>query len=342
MRPTAITLGEIAQRFNLTLRGNGDREVVGVCSLAAGAPNRLGYISDASHQGALAQTTAGAVIVNSNLAAACPEGTAALIAEQPKLAYIKVAALFLPAAPAAGIHASAIISEHAQVDPSASVGPQVVVATGAVIAANVVLAAGCVIDEYAQIGELSVIGANASIGREVTLGQRVHVGPNAVLGGRGFGLEHDGKGWQAIPQLGSVSVGDDVEIGAGSTIDRGAIDDTCIGNGVKIDDQVHIAHNCRIGAHTVIAGCTGIAGSCTIGQMCVIGGGVGIGDHVTIVDNVMITGATQVPADILEAGVYSSTLRAMPAGQWRKRLAHLRKIDRIADGLRELQRQLKK
>ena len=159
-----------------------------------------------------------------------------------------------------------------------------------------------------------------------------------MIGARGFGLVHNGGGWEAIPQMGGVEIGDDVEIGAGTTIDRGALEDTRIAPGVKIDNQVHIGHNCVIGAHTVIAGCTGIAGSCTIGANCMIGGGVGIGDHVSITDGVIITAASQVPKNIEDSGVYSSTFRAMPAGTWRKRLALFRQLDRIEQRLRRVER----
>ncbi len=334
-----FSLGEIAEHSGLELRGDAQLQVVGVCSLGNGAPDRLSYLSDAVYASDLADTRAGVVIVNRE-AAQNYAGTV-LIADDPKLAYIKAAALFLPPAKPPGIHPAAIVSDSATVDASAHIGAGVVIADNVCIGAGAVLAPGCVIEDNAVVGANTHIGANACIGRNVQLGQHVMIAAAAVLGARGFGLAHDGSAWQPIPQLGSVRVGDYVEIGAGSTIDCGAIEDTVIENGVKIDDQVHIAHNCRIGAHTVIAGCTGIAGSCAIGSNCVIGGGVGIGDHVSIVDNVMITGATQVPKNITEPGVYSSTLRAMPAGEWHKRLAIFRKLDRLQDSLRELRRQLK-
>lgn len=332
----AYRLGEIAERFKLVLRGDAQRQIVGVCGLAPGVPDRLAYLSDAAYSAQLHATQAGAVIVHPDAASRCPSAT--LVSNNPKLAYAQVAALFV-VAPAAGIHPSASISASANVHASASVGANAVIAAGAQIGAGAALDAGCVIGEHAVIAEHCQIGANACIGAGVHMGQRVSIGPGAVLGARGFGLVHDGAAWQPVPQLGSVRIGDDVEIGAGSTVDRGAIGDTVIEQGVKIDDQVHIAHNCRIGAHTVIAGCTGIAGSCNIGANCMIGGGVGIGDHVNIVAGVIITGASQVPKDITEPGVYSSTLRAMPARQWRKCLALFRKLDRLDRDIRVLQRQ---
>lgn len=330
------SLGEIAQRFDLTLRGDADVPIDGVCALMPGRPGRLAYLDDDSYRGQLAATRAAAVILAAEHADGCP--AAALIAERPKLAYARVAALFLPPPPAAGIADSAVVAADARVDASAALSAHAVVGAGARIEAGAVLAPGCVIGRDAVVGRDSHVGANAVIGDGVRLGRRVRVEPGAILGARGFGLVPDGDAWLEIPQLGAVVVGDDAEIGAGCTIDRGAIGDTVIEEGVKIDDQVHIAHNCRIGAHTAIAGCTGIAGSTVIGRHCLIGGGVGISDHVTVADNVVITAGTQVPGDIREPGVYSSTLKAMPAGEWRKRLALLRNLDRIERRLRRLER----
>lgn len=330
------SLGEIAQRFDLTLRGDPEIRVEGVCALAPGRPGRLAYLSDASYKGELAGTRAAVVIVAAEQAGECP--VAALVADHPKLAYARVAGLFVPPPPPAGVTESAVVAADARVDATAAVGPRAVVSAGARLGAHAVLEAGCVIGRDAEIGDHSVIGANAVIGDGVRIGRRVRVEPAAVIGARGFGLVPDDGAWQPIPQLGAVSIGDDVEIGASCTIDRGAIEDTVLEEGVKLDDQVHIAHNCRIGAHTVIAGCTGIAGSTVIGRHCIIGGGVGISDHVTVADNVIITGGTQVPSDIREPGIYSSTLRAMPAAEWRKRLALLRKLDRMEQRLRWLER----
>lgn len=331
-----LSLGEIAQRFELTLRGDADVLIEGVCALVPGTAGHLTYLGDAAHRRQLADTGAAAVILAAEHAGDCP--VAALIAEQPKLAYARVAALFLPAAPAAGVADGASVAPDARVDAAASVAAGAVVCAGAQVAADAVLEGGCVIGRDAEVGRGSRIGANAVIGDGVRLGRRVRVEPGAILGGRGFGLVQDGRVWEPIPQLGSVSVGDDVEIGAGCTVDRGAIEDTVLEEGVKLDDQVHVGHNCRIGAHTVIAGCTGIGGSTHIGRHCLIGGGVGISDHVTVADEVVITAGTHVPGDIREPGVYSSNLRAMPAAEWRKRLALLRKLDRIEQRLRRLER----
>lgn len=332
----AFSLRDIADRFGLTLQGDGAGLIEGVCSLQPGMPGRLSFLADPKQDGFLAQTVAGAVVLAPDMADRCP--VPALIADNPQLAYARVAALFLPPPPAAGVHPSAIIDSAAQVDEGAAVGPRVVIEAGVSVATGTVLSPGCVLEAGCKVGPDCRIGANAVLGRDVRLGARVRVEAGAVIGGRGFGLARDRDGWVEIPQLGGVRLEDDVEVGAGCTIDRGTIGDTLLERGVKLDDQVHIAHNCRIGALTVIAGCTGVAGSTQIGARCMIGGGVGIGDHLRIVDDVILTGATQVPSDITAPGIYSSTLKAMPAGDWRRRLALIRKLDRLEQRLRALEK----
>jgi UDP-3-O-[3-hydroxymyristoyl] glucosamine N-acyltransferase len=333
----ALTLASLAERFDLELRrGASEIPISGVCALEPGRGGCIAFAESDSQAEAVARSTAGALILTPALAehAQVP----VLVAAQPRLAFARIAALFERPQPDAGVHASASIDPSASVDASASIGAHAVVGAGAVIAAGVVIGANTVIGAGTQIGEGSRIASNCSIADGVEIGARVAIEANAVIGGRGFGLVHNGQGWEPVPQMGRVRIGDDVEIGAGTTIDRGAIDDTVLGNGVKIDNQVHVGHNCVIGEHTVIAGCTGIAGSCTIGANCMIGGGVGIGDHLTIADGVIITAASQVPKSIDKSGVYSSTFRAMPAGPWRKRLALFRQLDRIEQRLRRVER----
>lgn len=331
------TLGALAERFDLDLAaGDAATRVDGICALTPGRGSGLAFAESEAQADALAATSATAVILTAQLAPRCP--VAALVSERPRLAFARAARVFEPAPPRTGVHPSAVVETGARVDPDASVGPQAVVGTDAVLAAGVVVGPSSVVGARVRIGPDTRIGANVSVGDGVIIGARVRIEANAAIGGRGFGLVHNGEGWEPVPQLGGVRIDDDVEIGAGTTIDRGAIDDTVVGPGVKLDDQVHIGHNCVIGAYTVVAGCTGIAGSCTIGAHCMIGGGVGIGDHVTIADGVVITAASQVPKDITAAGVYSSTLRAMPAGKWRRRLALFRQLDRIERRLRRVER----
>lgn len=334
---SGIRLDTLAERVGLCApQTSADTVITGVCALSPGKPGCIAYAEDATHATALGASAATAVVVPPVLAER--RDTACLVTDQPRLIFARIAALFDTPRPAAGIHESAVIGTRTRIHESASIGARAVLGDGVIVSENVVLDAGVVIGNDAVIGADTRIAANTSIAAGVTIGARVTIEANAAIGGRGFGLVHNGTGWEAVPQLGRVRIGDDVEIGAGSTIDRGALDDTVIGAGVKIDDQVHIGHNCVIGAHTVIAGCTGIAGSCVIGAHCMIGGGVGIGDHVRIVDGVIITAASQVPKDIDAPGVYSSTFRAMPAKGWRKRLALFRKLDRMELRLRRIER----
>ena len=210
-----------------------------------------------------------------------------MLSANPQLAYARVAALFAPQiAQRQGIHPSAVVSAQAQVDATAWIGPQCVIEAGAVIAEQAFIGPACVIGAQAVIGAQSQLIARVTVCQRVQIGHRVLIHPGAVIGSDGFGLAYDQGLWVKVPQLGAVVIGDDVEIGANTTIDRGAIDDTVIGDGVKLDNQIQVAHNVRIGAHTAIAGCVGIAGSARIGRHCSIGGGVGIAGHLEIVDHV--------------------------------------------------------
>lgn len=336
------TAEELAGRFELELVGDGGAIVDGVCALDPGREHGLSFAESARQRAVLLASRASLVIVPRELAAAldssAPDTPVLLVADNPRLSFARVATVFEREAPAAGIARSAVISPSARIDASVSIGANVVIGQRVAVDADAVIGAGAVIEDDVTIGAQSVIGPRATIRPDTVIGRRVRIGAGAVLGERGFGLVPGPAGLEPVPQLGGVRIEDDVEIGANSTIDRGAIDDTILRTGVKIDNQVHIAHNCVIGAHTVIAGCTGIAGSSTIGAGCMIGGGVGIGDHVTIADGVIITAASQVPKDIEAEGVYSSTFRAMPARVWRKRLALFRALDRIEARLKRVEK----
>lgn len=332
------TLGELTARFDLQLlRGTAATEIRGVCALAPGKPGHLAYAGSHEHVGALQATTAAAVIVPSILAEQVAPTVAVLVAAEPQLLFARVARLFEPQPLTTGIHSAAVVHPDATLGADVTIGAHAVIGAGCVLGAGTRIGANTVIDERVSIGAGGLIGPNVSIGRGVRIGARVRIEASAVIGGRGFGLVHNGTGWEAIPQLGSVVLGDDVEIGAATTIDRGALDDTELGDDVHVDNQVQIGHNCKIGAHTVIAGSAGIAGSCVIGSNCMIGGAVCVGDHVHIVDHVMITGASQVAASIDAPGVWSSTLRAMPAGQWRRLLARFRKLGDYEQRLKRIE-----
>ncbi|RJS95332.1 UDP-3-O-(3-hydroxymyristoyl)glucosamine N-acyltransferase [Salinisphaera sp. Q1T1-3] len=320
-------LGTLAEAEGLSVTGDSDVRLTGACALAPGRPHGLVFAEKEAQREAVAATRASAAILPPALADAFAGPV--IVTESPRLIFSRIARAFEPADPPPGIHPAAVVSPAATVAGDACVQAQAVIEAGAVIGARTVIGAGAIIGADTNIGVACRIGPRASVLANSRLGARVRVGAGAVIGERGFGLVPGPAGLEPVPQLGGVLIGDDVEIGANTTIDRGALDDTTIGAGVKIDNQVHIAHNCRIDGHTVIAGCTGIAGSTHIGAGCMIGGGVGIGDHVTIADGVTITAASQIPKNIEAPGVYSSTFRAMPAGTWRRRLALFRGLDRI-------------
>lgn len=330
-------LSELAQRFKLKIMGDGDVAIRGICSLADGRKHAIAALFDKGYREHLQQTQAAAVIVSEDFADDLQ--VPALISENPQVSFARIAALFDPKSDRIeGVHPSASISPDAQIDPTAGIAAQVVVEAGAKIGARVQVNAGTVIGRNCEIGSDTRLMANVSLDDRVVLGQRVTIEPGAAIGGRGFGLARDGDQWLEVPQLGRVVIGDDVEIGANCTIDRGAIADTVIGNGVKIDSHCHIGHNCVIGEHTVVAGCSGVAGSVIIGKNCMLAGAVGVADNLSICDNVIVTGKSMVTRDISEPGMYSSGWAVMPAGEWRKKVAVFRRIDKLDARIKTLER----
>jgi UDP-3-O-[3-hydroxymyristoyl] glucosamine N-acyltransferase len=286
-----------------------------------------------------AATRAAAVIVPESArgATALPR----IVCRDPYAYFARVSTLFNPLPPSVpGVHPTAVILPDARVAPSATVGPSCVVERGARIGERVVLGAGCFVGEGATIEAASHLHPHVTVAAGCVIGARAVLHAGAVIGSDGFGFAlHDGE-WMKIPQVGRVVIGDDVEIGANTTIDRGAIDDTIIEHGVKIDNQVQIGHNCQIGAHTAIAGCVGIAGSTRIGRHCRIGGAAMIGGHLEIADRTVIAGSSGVAKSIPTAGVYSAALPATEAETWRRTLARLRSLDRLAARVRELEQRL--
>lgn len=314
----------------------GDGKVGGVASLEAAGPEELSFVARTAYGERLAQTAAGCVIVPPELRERVP--SVALIAERPHAAFARAAALLHPDAPARGTRAeTAAISPQAEVAADADLASGCVVEAGAHIASGVVLDPGVLIGEGVELGPGCRVGAGAVITGRSRLGARVRVQPGAVVGGEGFGYVWDDGAWLRVPQLGRVWVGDDVQIGAGTTIDRGALDDTVIGDGVLLDNQIQVGHNVRIGAHTAIAGCAGIAGSAVIGRRCTIGGAAGIVGHIEIVDDVHITAMSLVSHSILEAGTYAGVPLA-PHGEWLRNAARFRQLDAMARRLGKLER----
>jgi UDP-3-O-[3-hydroxymyristoyl] glucosamine N-acyltransferase len=242
----------------------------------------------------------------------------------------------------AGVHPSAIIAASARVATSASVGPGVVIEEEAVIGENVVLGAHTYVGARSSIGNDGWLAPRVTLYHDVSIGERVVIQSGAVLGGEGFGFAKQDGEWLKIAQIGGVTIGDDVEIGANTTIDRGALDDTRIGNDVKLDNQIMIAHNVEIGDHTAMAACVGISGSTKVGRNCMLAGGVGLVGHIDICDNVFVTGMTMVTHSITQPGAYSSGTAMQTAGDWKKNAVRFRQLDDMAKRIRALEKNNKK
>ena len=321
-----FSLGELAVRFGLTLRGEPGLTVRSVATLSRANSGALSFLANSRYRRQLESTQASAVILSAEDEAHCP--VAALIDPNPYLAYARIAALLHPEpVPEPGIHPSAVVAGGARVAASASIGPLAVIEEGAQIGERVLIGPGCIVQKGAAVGADSTLRSRVNLYPDVTLGQRCILHAGAVVGADGFGFAPNNGTWEKVPQVGSVRIGDDVEIGANTTIDRGAIDDTVVENGVKLDNQIQVGHNVIIGAHTAIAACTGISGSTVIGQRCMIGGMVGFAGHLTIADDVVVTGCSLVSASIKKPGSYSSGMPTVETRLWRRMVAHLRRLD---------------
>lgn len=303
--------------------------------------DQLSFLANPAYRKYLASTKAAAVILHPNEVSHYSGNK--LVCADPYIAFALLSKLFSRDIESpSGVHPSAVVDVKALVDPSASIGPQCVVQAGAVIEADVVLEAGVFIGADTVVGAGSLLHANVSISQGVSLGKRNEIHNNAVIGSEGFGFAKTPTGWLKVHQLGSVVLGDDVEIGASTTIDRGALDNTMIGSGVKIDNQVQIGHNVQIGAGTAIAACAGVAGSAIVGANCTIAGGAGLVGHIEVADNVHITGMTMVTKSIKQAGSYSSGTAMMPSDKWRRSAVRFSQLDTLAARLKKLEREAKK
>jgi UDP-3-O-[3-hydroxymyristoyl] glucosamine N-acyltransferase len=249
------------------------------------------------------------------------------VTDNPRLAFARLVTLLYPEPEhTPGVHPTAVIAAGVRVPASATVGPLAVIEEGVELGERSWVGPGCILQRGARVGEETRLVARVSLYPGVELGARCLVHAGAVIGADGFGLAADGGSWVKISQVGSVRIGNDVEIGANTTVDRGAIGDTVIGEGAKLDNQIQVGHNVIIGAHTAIAACTGISGSTTIGKRCMVGGMVGFAGHLTIADDVVITGCSLVSASIREPGSYSSGMPTVPTRAWRRMVAHLRRF----------------
>lgn len=333
----AFTLRELAKQTNTDYHGDAQVSITGLATLQNAQSGDISFLANPLYKKYLASTKASAVILSSEYQDQC--AVAMLVSSNPYATYAKIAHCFHPVAqPQGGIHPSAVVASSASIDESAWIGPQAVVEPGAKIGAHCVIGPASIIGANVTIGANTRLVARVTLCEAVQIGERVILHPGVVIGSDGFGIAMDAGRWLKVPQVGIVRVGDDVEIGANTTVDRGALEDTIIEQGVKIDNQVQIAHNVTIGEHTAIAGCVGVSGSAHIGRYCAIGGGVGIAGHLTIADNVQITGMSLVSRSIARAGVYSSSTPVMPVDQWHRNFARFRRLDRLHQSVRMLEK----
>ena len=303
-----------------------------VGSLTTADQKQLSFLADPHYISSLSGSQAGAVLVTQEYRDQVPESALALVVSDPYLAYASASQLFARQSLSAGIHPSAVISDSAVIGDDVNIGPFCVIGDYVRIGARSSLDAHVVIEAHSEIGTDSVIKSQVVIGHDCVIGSYARLHAGASIGAEGFGFAPTNNpsvsGWERIAQLGRVIIGDHVRIGSHTCIDRGAIDDTVIGNHVIIDNLVQVAHNVRIGDGTAIASQTGIAGSTTIGKRCIIGGAVGITGHIEITDDVVLSGMTMVTKSIKTAGSYSSGTAAMPTANWRRAAVRFRQLGR--------------
>lgn len=337
------TLAELADINTLEFRGDGHLEISGLGTLQGASSSELSFLASANYAKYLSTTNAGAVILSSKMAEQYIGNC--LIATNPYLAFANISALFdVSRSAVAGVHRSAHVDSTATVDETASIAAGAVVEAGACIEAGVLVGANCVVGADTIIGANTRLYPNSTVAYGVTLGANCIVHSGAVIGSDGFGFApnktENGIEWVKIHQLGGVVLGDNIEIGANTSIDRGALGDTIIGSGVKIDNQCQIAHNVTIGENTAIAASTAIAGSTSLGANCTIAGCVGIVGHLSIADGVHITGMTMVSKSITKAGSYSSGTSMMDTASWRKNAVRMRQLDQMSKRISSLEKSL--
>jgi len=323
------------------LRGDAGRQVFRLATLTSAGPEDLSFFADARYVEQARGSRAGAVIVREADASKLPADCALLVCDDPYRAFAALArevAARLQPAELPGIHATAIVDPEARIGDAVSIGPRAVIGAGASIGANAVIGAGAVLGARVTVGASTRLHPGTIVYDGCTIGARCIVHSGAVIGADGFGFAAAGAVWEKIPQLGSVVIGDDVEIGANTTIDRGALDDTVIGDGCKLDNQIQIAHNVRIGEGSALAGCVGVAGSAVIGRRCRIGGGTGILGHIEICDDVTVSAMTFVTHSIRKPGFYTGVFPLMENADWERAAAVVRRLPDLRARLRRLER----
>ena len=339
MSSPVFTLGQLAERLGATLRGAADKPISGLATLQDAQAGQLSFLANPQYRKYLADTQAAALLL-SPADAESYAGDALLVAN-PYLAFAQVSHLFDPRpTTVAGIHPTAVIAADAQVDASASIGPYVVIESGVQIGERVSIGAHCFIGARSTIAADGRLAPRVTLYHDVRIGQRVAIHSGVVLGADGFGFAKEAGAWQRIAQIGGVLIGDDVDIGANTTIDRGALADTIIGDGVKLDNLIMIAHNVQVGDHTAMAGGAGISGSSKIGKHCMIAGRAGLVGHIDVCDNVFVTGMSMITRSISEPGSYSSGTAMQPSAEWRKSATRFRQLDDMARRLQKLEKRL--
>lgn len=338
MNSTSYSLQEIVARFGGTLLGDADVQIRQIATLDSAGANQIAFLANSKYRAQLEQTGAAAII----LSAADAEATAIprIVCDNPYAYFAKLSSFLNPQTKAvAGIHPSAVIAADAVIGAGVQIDAHVVIGAGARIGANSIIMSGCNIGERVTIGENALVYPRVVVYHDCVIGNNFIAHAGVVIGADGFGLAMEGGRWLKIPQIGRVVIGNDVEVGANTTIDRGALDDTIIEDDVKLDNQIQIAHNVKIGAHTAIAGCVGIAGSATIGKYCRIGGSAGILGHLEITDYVEVSSFTLVNKSIKEKGSYCGIYPFSTTQTWRKNAAQLRHLDELVDRVKKIEQQ---
>ena len=342
----SIRLGDLVERFGGELIGDPNTQVVGIAPLTDAGVSHISFLSNSKFRAQAGQSNAAALILSPNddaLVAQTYRG-ARIVTKNPYAYFARAAQHFesLTAfVPAPGIHPTAWVDPAAQVDATAHIGPQVTIEAGAVVKAGAVIGAGCFIGREAVVGEGTQFFANVTFHARCVIGARGILHSGAVIGTDGFGFANEGGVYIKIPQVGRVVIGDDVDIGANTTVDRGALADTIIEDGVKLDNQIQIGHNCHLGAHTAMAGCVGVAGSAKIGKYCTFGGAAMVLGHLTIVDHVHVSSASMVSRSILEPGQYTGFYPLAKNSEWEKSAAIVRNLGAMREKIRALEKSIK-
>ncbi len=335
----SFPLVELAACVGAELSADSGCVITGLGTLEEGGEGDIAFLANPRYRKHLAGTRVSAVLLREVDRGACR--TNALVCTDPYLAYARIAAMLYPEPMVAGgVHPSAVVAPGASVDPTAWVGPAAVVEEGARIGPRAFVGPGCVIGRGTVVGADCRLVARVTLRHDCVLGERCLMHPGAVIGSDGFGQASDGGHWVKVPQLGRVVIGDDVEVGANTTIDRGSLRDTVIGNGVRLDNLIQIAHNVEVGDHTAMAAFAGVSGSTRIGRHCTLAGAAGLVGHISLADNVHVSGMTMVTHSITEPGVYSGNVPAIPNREWRKNIARFNHLDELARRVRALEASL--